>query len=68
MAYLNRFLITFGFLLFGLFMWVILPNTIGLIAFILFGFVGALLGAIVFRKQASEKQIKEDLQNRLDND
>ncbi len=68
MAHFNRFLITFGFLLFGLFMWVILPNTIGLIVFILLGFVGAVLGAIVFKKQATEKQIKEDLQNRLNND
>ncbi|TDQ67069.1 hypothetical protein ATL17_1076 [Maritalea mobilis] len=68
MAHFNRFLITFGFLLFGLFMWVILPNTIGLIVFILLGFVAAVLGAIVFKKQATEKQIKEDLQNRLNND
>lgn len=68
MAHFNRFLITFGFLLFGLFMWVILPNTIGLIVFILLGFVGAVLGAIVFKKQATEKQVKKDLQNRLNND
>lgn len=68
MAHFNRFLITFGFLLFGLFMWVILPNTIGLIVFILLGFVGAVLGAVVFKKQATEKQVKEDLQNRLNND
>lgn len=68
MAYLHRFLITFGFLLFGMFMWVILPNTLGLIVFILCGFVGAMVGTIIFKKQASEQQIKEDLQNRLNND
>lgn len=68
MAYLHRFLITFGFLLFGMFMWVILPNTLGLIVFILCGLVGAMVGTIIFKKQASEQQIKEDLQNRLNND
>ncbi|WP_162889142.1 hypothetical protein [Maritalea myrionectae] len=68
MAHINRFFITFGFLLFGLFLWVRLSGTFGVILFIVCGLVGAILGNIVFRKQASDKQIKEDLQNRLDND
>lgn len=55
-AHITRFLITFGFLLFGLFVWAMLPNTIGISAAILLGFVGALLGAVMMKKASLKKE------------
>lgn len=68
MAHINRFFITFGFLLFGLFLWARFPGVIGIIAMVLLGLAGALLGNIVFRKQVNAKRAKDDAENRIDKD
>jgi len=63
-----RFIIPLAFTALGLWNYLNWPGIAGLAAFIALFLIGSLLADTVFNRIATEDQIKQDLQARLDND
>ncbi|EDQ34639.2 hypothetical protein HPDFL43_00540 [Hoeflea phototrophica DFL-43] len=63
-----KFLIPFASALAGLAVWVALGGLWGVALFIIFFLSGSIAGAIIFKRIATPKQIREDLEARLKND
>jgi len=68
MAHYVKFTISLVFAVLGLWAFMALPLWQGLIGFFVIGCFGSWLASRVFKRYATPREIKEDLQARLDSD
>jgi hypothetical protein len=68
MAPYVKFIIPFIFATFGLAIWMTWPSWFGLVAFIGVFWLGSIIGTVLFKRLATPRQIREDLEARLHND
>ena len=68
MAPTIKFLIPLAFGALGLWAFVALPLWPGVFAFVGLFLIGSVLGTVLFKRFATPKQIKDDLEARLHND